>query len=115
MRSHLFDPTAGHPRLSEAIELGREIYALYEAGADYGALLKQLGIVAGHPIHGFAITKVDELQSHYWLACLKANTGDDGISDLIFWPGAYFGDGDDTRIMSSSEILATALQSREFR
>ncbi len=61
------------------------------------------------------ITKVDELQSHYWLACLKANTGDDGISDLIFWPGAYFGDGDDTRIMSSSEILATALQSREFR
>ncbi len=57
------------------------------------------------------ITKADELQIDYWLACLRANTGDQNISDLIFWSGTYFGDRDDARVMTSSEILATALKS----
>jgi hypothetical protein len=114
MRSHLVDPTADDPRLSEAVALGREIYALHEAGADYSIPLKRLGFIAGHPIHGFSvrdgfgsvkaeifarrqlvvwdqiptdltqdemlemvdsvcgITKADELQRDYWLACLRA-------------------------------------------
>lgn len=152
MRRHLFDPTGDDPRLSEALTLVRAIYALYATGADYDAPLKRLGLVVGHPIHGFSVddgfgsvgpevfarrqliawdqvptdltedemlemvdgvsgvTKSDELQRDYWIACLRANTGDQKISDLIFWPGSYFGDGDDARVMSSSEILATALR-----
>lgn len=152
MRRHLFDPTVDDPRLSEALALGQEIFALYEAGADYGAPLRRLGLVVGRPVHGFSVhdgfgsvgpdvfakrqlvawdkvptdltkdemlemvdgvcgvTKADELQRDYWLACLRANTGDEKISDLIYWPGSYFGDGDDTRVMSSSEILETALK-----
>ena len=55
--------------------------------------------------------KGDEFQHQYWIACLRANTGDDKISDLLFWPGSYFGDGNDARIMSPSEILTTAIKS----
>lgn len=152
LRSHLLDPTANDPRLSTALALGREIYALYEAGADYDAPLRQLGVLVGRPIHGFAVrdgfgsvgpdifarrqlvawdqppsdvteeemlemvdgvcgvTSADELQRDYWLACLQVCTGDRKIRDLIFFPGDYFGDGDDARLMSSSEILETALR-----
>ena len=49
------------------------------------------------------------LYSSFWIACLKVNTGDDRISDLIYWPGEYFGDGDNARKLSSQEILDTAL------
>jgi hypothetical protein len=54
--------------------------------------------------------KNSEFQIHYWIACLSANTGDVKFSDLLFWPGAYFGDGNDNRNMSPSDILATALK-----
>lgn len=50
-----------------------------------------------------------EFQIGYWLRCLVANTGDDRISDLIFWPDEYFGDGNRARQMSPKEILETAL------
>ncbi len=53
----------------------------------------------------------DEFQTEYWLACLSLNTGDERISDLFFWPGEYFGDGDNSRELSASEILAVALKS----
>lgn len=56
-----------------------------------------------------------ELLPAYWLACLKANTGDERISDLIFWPGQYFGDGGNRRELSAAEILATALRNRAHR
>lgn len=52
--------------------------------------------------------KRGELRSSFWLACLKQNTGDPRISDLIFWPGEYFGDGDNKRELSAEEILHTA-------
>jgi len=152
MRPHLLDPTEGDARLSEAIALAREIYALYESGSDYTANLKRLGLLSGHPVHGFAVhaafgsakpetfarrqliawdrlpadltqqemlemiegvcgsIKADEIQREYWLACLRANTGDNKIGDLIFWPGTYFGDGNNARVMSAPEILATALK-----
>ena len=151
MRSVVADPTGGDRRLVEAIALGHEIYALHEAGKDYSERLTRLGVVAGHPIHGFAVHAAfgsvkpetfakrqlidwnqlpadlteaemlemidricqvdgDEFQMEYWLACLRTSTGDQKISDLIFWPGSYFGDGNDTRMMSSSEILTTALK-----
>ena len=156
MRGHLLDPTDGDPRLDEAIALGHDIYNLYEAGQDYSASLKRLGLIAGHPIHGFAVhdafgsvkpeifarrqlvawdrlptdithqemlemieristAKGDQLQIQYWLVCLAASTGDDKISDLLFWPGSYFGDANDATSMSPVEILATALKSGEKR
>jgi len=48
-------------------------------------------------------------QMWYWLQCLKVNTGDDKFSNLIYWPGEYFKDGNNARKMSSQEILDTAL------
>lgn len=48
----------------------------------------------------------------YWVRCLKVNTGDDRISDLIFWPEEYFGAGYDGRELTSGEILEVALRKR---
>jgi hypothetical protein len=151
VRAHLLDPTEGNVKLGDAVALGREIYDLYEAGQDYSETVARLGLIAGHPIHDFAVrssfgsvkpetfarrqlvswdnlpadvteqemlemveridkAKGDELQLEYWIACLRVNTGDAKISDLIFWPGSYFGDGDNARVMSPSEILVTALK-----
>ena len=53
----------------------------------------------------------DDFQTEYWIACLALNTGDSRISDLFFWPGEYFGDGDNSRELSASEIIATAFKS----
>ena len=50
-----------------------------------------------------------EFQTEYWIECLRMNTGDENISDLIFWPGEYFQDGDNSRELAPSEILRTAL------
>ena len=53
--------------------------------------------------------KGTELQQSYWLRCLELNTGDDQVSDLIFWPDIYFGDGNLAREMPAKEMLQTAL------
>ena len=60
------------------------------------------------------ICKADgtESQISYWLNCLEINTGDERLSDLIFWPGEYFGDGDDSRELSPQDILRTAIANR---
>jgi hypothetical protein len=57
------------------------------------------------------ICKVEgsEFQIGYWLSCLKANTHNGRISELIYWPGEYFGDGDHSRELSPKEILDAAL------
>jgi len=52
----------------------------------------------------------DEYQLSYWIECLKRSTGNPRISDLIYWPGHYFGDGDETRDLSDQEILEIALR-----
>jgi hypothetical protein len=62
-------------------------------------------------IERICTVKCDELQTEYWLECLRANTGDANISDLIFWPGEYFRDGNNSRRLLPSEVLATALRS----
>ena len=51
----------------------------------------------------------DTFQMWYWLQCLQVNTGDNKFSDLIYWPGEYFKDGNNAREMSPQEILDTAL------
>jgi hypothetical protein len=50
-----------------------------------------------------------EFQISYWVNCLELNTGDDRISDLIFWPDDYFGDSQDHE-MTAQEILETAIK-----
>ncbi|HEY4370503.1 MAG TPA: hypothetical protein VGN52_01070 [Burkholderiales bacterium] len=46
----------------------------------------------------------------YWIDCLRVNTGDKRISDLIFWPGEYFADGDNSRELTPVGILTTAVR-----
>jgi hypothetical protein len=46
---------------------------------------------------------------NFWVGLLEANLPDPRISDLIFWPGEYFGDGDETRELSPEQILDIAL------
>lgn len=52
--------------------------------------------------------KGTEFQIEYWVECLRVNTGDDRVSDLLFWPDEYFGKPT-TKDLSAEEILAVAL------
>ncbi len=52
--------------------------------------------------------KGSEFQIEYWVECLRVNTGDDRLSDLIFWPDTYFG-RPLTKELSAAEILDAAL------
>jgi hypothetical protein len=49
----------------------------------------------------------------YWIRCLVVNTGDDGISSLIFWPEEYFGPEYDSRELTAAEMLDVALRKRK--
>lgn len=49
------------------------------------------------------------------LAQLQHNLGDPQISDLIFWPGEYFGDGDNTRELTPEEMAEAALARKRER
>lgn len=55
--------------------------------------------------------KGSEFQGEYWVQCLRLNTGDDRISDLIYWPDDYFGRPIETDL-SAAEILEFALGRR---
>ncbi len=49
----------------------------------------------------------EEHELVFWIKLLERNL-DPRISDLIYWPGEYFGDGNNSRRMSPEEILETA-------
>lgn len=49
------------------------------------------------------------------LAQLEHNLGDPQISDLIFWPGEYFGDGDNARQLTPEEMAEAALARKRER
>jgi hypothetical protein len=51
----------------------------------------------------------EEHEKIFWLGLLEANVPDKRISGLIFWPGEYFGDGNNSRELSPEEILDIAL------
>ena len=40
---------------------------------------------------------------------LTQNLADSQISDLVYWPGEYFGDGDNAREMTATEMADAAL------
>lgn len=54
----------------------------------------------------------DETLMDYWVRCLSVNTGDDRMSDLIFWPETYFGAEYDGRELSPAEMLEVVLRKR---
>jgi len=54
-----------------------------------------------------------EFLVEYWLHCLKVNTGNDRVSDLIFWPDQYFGSAYSGNEPSASEALEIALNDAE--
>src|SRR5262249_56832026 len=51
----------------------------------------------------------EEHEQIFWLRLLEANVPDKRISGLMFWPGDYFGDGNNSRNLSPEEILDIAL------
>lgn len=55
--------------------------------------------------------KGTEFQVEYWVECLRVNTGDERISDLIFYPDEYFGKPIDKEF-SAAELLNVALDSK---
>lgn len=50
-----------------------------------------------------------EFLLEYWLYCLEVNTGNDRVSDLIYWPDQYFGEAYSGNEPSASEALEIAL------
>jgi hypothetical protein len=54
-------------------------------------------------------TEGEEHEIRFWLEMLALNIPDPKISDLIFWPGKYFGDGDNTREFTPEQVVDIAL------
>jgi hypothetical protein len=50
-----------------------------------------------------------EHEISFWLSLLEVNLPDPQVSDLIFWPGEYFGDGDDSRELTPEQVVDIAL------
>jgi hypothetical protein len=53
----------------------------------------------------------DEAYLQYVFTTIKKTFGDTQVSDLVFWPGEYFGDGNDQRDLSP-ELMADAVLER---
>jgi hypothetical protein len=56
----------------------------------------------------------EEHETWFWGRLLELNLDPD-IVNLIFWPGDYFDDGDDSRDLSPKQILDIALTARRKR
>ena len=53
----------------------------------------------------------EEWEQFFWMRVLEHHL-DPRISDLIHWPGEYFGDGDNSRELSPQDILDIARNSK---
>ena len=53
----------------------------------------------------------DNAYLQYVFTTIKKTFGDNQISDLVFWPGEYFGDGDNQRELTP-ELMADAVLER---
>ena len=56
----------------------------------------------------------EEHEIAFWLKMLELNLPDPQVSDLLSWPGEYFGDGNNTRELSPEQVVDLA-QSRQPR
>jgi hypothetical protein len=68
-----------------------------------GELLELISRLCSGPPHA-------EHEMFFWIKLLETNL-DSRISDLIYWPGEYFGDGNNARQLSPAEILTAARNS----
>jgi hypothetical protein len=50
----------------------------------------------------------EEHEVHYWIDMLALNIPDANVSDLIYWPGEYFGDGNNDRELTPEQVIAIA-------
>ncbi|EJN30908.1 hypothetical protein PMI35_01731 [Pseudomonas sp. GM78] len=55
-----------------------------------------------------------EHTTDFWLKMLALNIPDARISDLFFWPGEYFGDGDNAQELTPEQIIETALKNSDL-
>jgi hypothetical protein len=46
-----------------------------------------------------------EHEIDFWLKMLEVNLPDPKVSDLIFWPGEYFGDGNNSRELTPEQVV----------
>ena len=51
----------------------------------------------------------EEHEVAFWVGMLALNIPDPQVSDLIFWPGEYFGDGNNARELTPEEVIDIAL------
>ncbi|PQO46984.1 hypothetical protein [Blastopirellula marina] len=51
----------------------------------------------------------DQTYLNFVLATIERTFGDDQVSNLIFWPGEYFGDGDDSRELTPEQMADAVL------
>ena len=47
----------------------------------------------------------EEHEIDFWLTMLELNVADSQVSDLIFWPGEYFGDGNNARELTPEQVI----------
>ena len=52
----------------------------------------------------------DDAYLQYVFSTIKKTFGDEQISDLVFWPGEYFGDGNNGRVMTPEFMADTVFQ-----
>lgn len=55
----------------------------------------------------------EEHEVGFWLNMLEINIPNERISDLIFWPNAYFGVEDYSQELSPEQVIEIALGSRD--
>ena len=60
-------------------------------------------------------TQCPDHERCFLIEALKLNLGDAQISDLIYWPGNYFGDDNNARNLTPAEMADAALASKAQR
>lgn len=73
---------------------------------DRDALVTMFGRIRGEP--------TDDAFQEYVFSTIEKTFGDSQVSDLIYWPGKYFGDDNHDRILTP-EMMADAVLKRFHR
>lgn len=50
----------------------------------------------------------EEHEIDFWVEMLAVNIPDPRVSDLIYWPGEYFGDGNNARELTPEQVINIA-------
>ena len=52
----------------------------------------------------------DDAYPEFVFGTIEKTLGDDEVYDLVYFPGEYFGDGDDSRVLSSEQMADAVLE-----